>query len=147
MRAVIFDLDDTLFSAEHAVYDGAHELLAILRRLGVRIGALTSGDHRILVRLEEAGLSRHFDYVLCTEHTAYPKDGEGVHLLLQRLGAAAEHAVLVSHAHDDILLGKRAGLYKTIGVSHGPADVADRLREVGADHVVPNIPAVLDVLE
>lgn len=146
MRAVIFDLDHTVFAAEDTVHDGVQELLGILRRLGIRVGGLSSGDHRTLVRIEEAGLSKHFDQLLCADQTLEPKQTAGLRHLLQLLGVAPHEAVLVSHAHSDILLGKDAGLARTIGVTHG-RESALPLQEAGADHVVANMPAILDVLE
>jgi phosphoglycolate phosphatase-like HAD superfamily hydrolase len=144
MQAVIFDLDDTLFTAEDVLHDDVQNLLAILGRLGIKIGALSSGDHRTLVRLDEAGIGKHFDHVICSDHVAEPKAPEAVHHLLQVLHTHPSEAAMVSHAKGDIALGKHAGLAKTIRVSHGPISEYERH---GADHLVENIPAVLDVLE
>jgi phosphoglycolate phosphatase-like HAD superfamily hydrolase len=144
MQAIIFDLDDTLFNAENVLYDDVQNLLAILRRLGIKIGALSSDDHRALVRLDEAGISKHFDHIICSDHIDEPKAPEAVHQLLQALRTQPTDAALVSHAKGDIALGKHAGLAKTIRVSHGPISEHERH---GADHLVENIPAVLDVLE
>ncbi|HSX16702.1 MAG TPA: HAD family hydrolase [Patescibacteria group bacterium] len=145
MQAVIFDLDDTLFAAEGVLHEGVVDLLAILHRLGVKIGALASGDHRVLVRLSEAGIAKHFDNVLCSDHLPEPKDPQGVLRLMNEMGVERHQVALVSHAHRDIVLGKHAGLAKTIRVAHGPA-VADG-HFAPADHIVEDIPGVLDVLE
>ena len=146
MRAVIFDLDHTIFAAENALHDGVKELLVILQRLGIAVGGLSAKDHRVLVRLDEAGIRRHFDQVLCADQTYEPKEAAGVHHMLYLLGAKPEESTLVSHAHSDILLGKDAGLRSAIGISHG-LDSAAPLAEAGADHIVANVPAILDVLE
>ncbi|HSX34214.1 MAG TPA: HAD hydrolase-like protein [Candidatus Saccharimonadales bacterium] len=145
MRAVIFDIDHTIFAAEGAVHDGVRDLLAILRRLGMRIGGLSASDHRALVRLNEAGLTPYFDKLLCADQTVEPKQTSGVHHMLALLQVEAHEAVLVSRAHADILLGKDAGLSRTIGVMHGQDGAP--LHEAGADHVVPNMAAVLEVIE
>jgi phosphoglycolate phosphatase len=146
MRAVIFDLDHTIFTAEQVVHDGVKELLIILQRLGIAVGGLSSDDHRALVRLDEAGLSSYFDKVLCSDQAFEPKETAGVHHMMHLLGARPEDSVLVSHAHSDILLGKDAGVRQTIGVTHGLGSAAP-LSEAGADHIVEDIPAVLDVLQ
>ena len=146
MRAIIFDLDHTIFAAEDAVHEGVQELLDILRRLGIRIGGISAGDHRTLVRLEEAGLSRYFNKLLCADQAFEPKQTHGLQHMLNELGAEPEEAILVSHAHADILLGKDAGVLRTVGITHGSDNIAP-LQEAGADHIVPNFPAVLDVLE
>lgn len=145
MRAVIFDIDHTIFATEGAVHDGVEDLLAILHRLGMRIGGLSASDHRALVRINEAGLTGYFDKLLCADQTLEPKQTAGVYHMLNLLQVPAAETILISRAHADILLGKDAGLYRTIGV-HG-RDSAAPLQEAGADHVVPTIAAVLDVLE
>jgi phosphoglycolate phosphatase-like HAD superfamily hydrolase len=145
MRAIIFDIDHTLFM-DGELREGVADLLVILKQLGLRIGALSSDDHRAIVRLDEAGIRRFFHEVLCSSHIDYPKAAGGVHRLLEKLGVEPHETTLVSHAHADILLGKDAGLVKTIGVTHGSASAA-ALRDAGADHLVDDIPGVLDVLE
>ncbi len=145
MQAVIFDLDTTLFGGEQgALRDGVADLLHILRRLGVRMGAVTAGDHRMLVRLNEAGIRHLFDSVVCADHVAAPKETEGVTCVLKHMGLEAQHAAFVSHNHQDIAAGKGAGVAKTIHITHGTSAGADR---VAADHVVEDVPAILDVLE
>ncbi|HSX00188.1 MAG TPA: HAD hydrolase-like protein [Patescibacteria group bacterium] len=146
MRAVIFDLDHTIFATETVLRDGAKELLAILQRLGIAVGGISSADVRILARLDEVGIRKHFDMVLCSDQVPVPKEVAGVQRMLYLLGAQAEDSIFVSHAHSDILLGKDAGLQRTIGVSHGK-DGGTPLIEAGADRIVGNLPAVLDVLE
>lgn len=146
MHAVIFDIDHTIFDANQALREGVVDLLAILQNLGVKVGALSSKDHRALVHLDEAGIRTYFNEVLCGAHAESPKSVESVHRLLQQLGGDLHQAVFVSHAHADILLGKEAGLAKTIGVSHGIKNAVP-LHQAGADHIISNIPAVLDVLE
>ena len=145
MRAVIFDLDHTVFTADKAVHDGIAELLHILHRLGVKVGALSSDDHRAIVRLDEAGIRHYFDRILCADHIDTPKGLAGMQYLLELLGVEPHEAALVSHAYSDILLGQEAGL-ATIGVAHG-SDNMEPLQHAGADHVVEHIPAVLDVIE
>ncbi|HEV7453637.1 MAG TPA: HAD family hydrolase [Candidatus Saccharimonadales bacterium] len=143
MQAVIFDLDDTIFAAGDMLHEGVAELLTILRRLGVKIGALSSSDHRVLVRLDEAGIRHHFDSVVCSDHAEEPKGTAAVHQLLQNMLVEAHETAMVSHAHSDMVLGKHAGVGKTIRVAHGSANDRDRQ---GADHIIEDIPAVLDVL-
>lgn len=146
MRAVVFDIDYTLFDVEEKLHDGVADLLTILRRLGFRIGALSSNDHRALVRLDEAGIRHFFDAILCTDHVKTPKTKTGLRRVLREMDIRAEHAILVSHAHSDILLGKDVKLQKTIGVTHG-WEQSKPLAKAGADHVVENVSAVLDVVE
>jgi phosphoglycolate phosphatase-like HAD superfamily hydrolase len=145
MRAVVFDLDHTIFDANQVLREGVAELLAILKNLGLQLGAVSNNDHRMLVRLDEAGIRQHFSQVLCSDHTDSPKSALSVRQLTERLGATPQETAMVSHAHADILPGKEAGLAKTIGISHGHLNAVP-LHEAGADHIVFNIPAILDVL-
>jgi phosphoglycolate phosphatase-like HAD superfamily hydrolase len=145
MKAIIFDIDHTIFDGEK-LHEGVADLLAILRNLGINLGALTNEDHRAIVRLDEAGIRHYFADVLCNEQDDQPKSEAALDRLLEHLGSKRDQATLVSHAHADILLGKDAGLAKTIGVSHGAKNTSP-LEEAGADHIVPDIPTVLDVLD
>jgi len=145
MQAIIFDLDHTLFDTNNALHEGVHDLLVLLKRLGVRVGGLTSGDHRVLVRLDEAGIREFFASVLCADHVAAPKVVGGVEYLLELLGVRPHETTMVSHAYSDILLGRDARLKQTVAVSHGVENVKI-LNRSQADHVVKDIPGVLDVL-
>jgi len=145
MRAVVFDIDHTIFDANRALHEGVADLLGILHGLGFEIGALTNNDHRMLVHLDEAGIRNYFSQVLCSDHTEQPKSVESVHRLVRQLGASLDETALVSHAHSDILLGKEVGFGRTVGVSHGYQKSLP-LEEAGADHIVGDIPSVLDVL-
>jgi phosphoglycolate phosphatase-like HAD superfamily hydrolase len=145
MQAVVFDLDHTIFDANQALHEGVADLLAILRNLGVQIGAISTKDHRMLVHLDEAGIRQYFSEVMCSAHSDNPKSTASLYTLMRQMGAQQHQTTLISHAHADILLGKDAKLAKTIGVSHGNLN-AMPLHEAGADHVVANIPEVLDVL-
>ena len=145
MQAIVFDIDHTIFDANQTLREGVIDLFKILRNLGLRIGAISNQDHRALVLLDEAGVRPYFAEVMCSAHSASPKSAASLRALLDKLDAETGQTVLVSHAHADILLGKEATLAKTIGVSHGTKNTAP-LYEAGADHIVANIPAVLDVI-
>lgn len=145
MQAIIFDLDHTIFDANQALHSGVADLLAILNNLGVEVGAVSNKDHRVLVNLDEAGIRNYFSQVLCNAHHESPKSSGALEQLLNKLGAEAGSTAFVSHAHSDILLGKDVGVAKTIGVSHGVDNIAS-LKQAGADYVVSDVPAVLDVL-
>lgn len=146
MQTIVFDIDHTIFDSSKALREGVADLLAILNNLGFRLGAITANDHRALVRLDEAGIRHHFSEVFCSDHGSQPKSITSLHSLLERLGAELHQVTLISHAHADILLGKDAGVAKTIGISHGRENIGP-LTEAGADRVIPSLTSVLDVLE
>ncbi|HSX32306.1 MAG TPA: HAD hydrolase-like protein [Candidatus Saccharimonadales bacterium] len=148
MRIVLFDLDHTLFNATSELHEGVQELLSILQRLGIQVAGISTRDHRVIIQLQQVGIRNFFTQILCIDQHETPKEPAGVHHVLSRLGGKPHQAVLVSHAHADILLGKDVGVYKTIGVSHGnDQKSAAPLFDAGADHVVSDIPSILDVIE
>jgi FMN phosphatase YigB (HAD superfamily) len=144
-RAVIFDLDKTVFATDATLHTDVDALLRILRRLGLKVGAVTSGDHRVLVRLEEAGIRHHFDGIVCTAHIDDPKAPAGMEHLLRSLAVEPQHTTMVSNLDDDMTLAKRAGFVKTIRVVHGPVRTGRVV--IDADYVIEDIATVLDVIE
>lgn len=147
MRAIVFDLDSTLFKNDDTPHEDVASLLAILGQLGYAVGGISSGDHRALVRLDEAGIRKYFTAVICSDHTPTPKDSAGIHLLAEHLGMSLDDSVFISHIYHDVVLAKKAGMRRAIGVAHAPASLTHPLYDAGADHVVHNISAILDVLE
>jgi phosphoglycolate phosphatase-like HAD superfamily hydrolase len=145
MHAIIFDIDHTLFDAEKKLHSGVADLLAILNRLGYKLAAISARDHRAIVQLDEAGISKYFEHALCTAHVAEPKAVAGIIHLLNKMGVQAHQAMLVSHAHADILLAKDAGLAKAVGVSHEVSSV-EPLQQAGADIITEDIPTILGVV-
>jgi phosphoglycolate phosphatase-like HAD superfamily hydrolase len=146
MQAVVFDLDQTIFDANRALREGVAELLEILNKLGLAIGAITNRDHRAIVQLDEAGVRHHFRYIICSDHMPVPKSPGAMERLLARLEVEPHQVVLVSNLYSDIVLGKKSGVAKTVGVSRG-VEHSTVLRAAGADHIVEDIPAVLDVIQ
>lgn len=156
MRAVIFDLGGTLVDTRAEQYDHVldaaplhdhvEELLPILYRLGLKL-ALVTDDTTLLASLDRANMRRYFYSVVTPEHVSQAKPHpEATLLALKHLGVSPHEAVLVGDTTADILAGKSAQIAKTIAVTHGRATAED-LRAAGATHVVPHLPAVLDVLE
>ena len=129
------------------LYDGVGDLLAILRRMGVKIAALTAGNSLTVSCLDRTEIRHHFDVVISADKVTRAKpDPEGLYVALKELGAMPHEAIMVGDSVVDILVGKNAGVKKTIGVSHGFGSV-EALRAAGADHIIHNIPSLLDVLE
>jgi pyrophosphatase PpaX len=129
------------------LFDGVTELLPILRRIGFRIAAVTSGDHRIVDALDYTGIRHYFDIVVTDNHVLNPKPHpEGVLYALQHMGIDPKQAIVVGDSEADIAAGKRAGVEKTVAILHGFGE-AEILRAAGADHLVEDIPSLLDVVE
>lgn len=129
------------------LYQGVDELLPILKRMDVRVAALTAGNHLSTHALKHMGIHHHFDMIVDATRVKKPKpDPEGLHLILRELQVSAHETVMVGDSVVDILVGKNAGVYKTIGVSHGFGSI-QALRDAGADHIIHDVPTLLDVLE
>jgi HAD superfamily hydrolase (TIGR01509 family) len=128
-------------------YDGAKELLPILRRIGVQLAAVTSGDEHELRALDQVGIRQHFGIVIHSGHVTNPRPHpEGIELALRHLGVKPEYAAFVGDMPSDIVAGKRAGLAKTIAITHGFSST-DALVKEAPTHLIEDIPSILDVMD
>lgn len=129
------------------LYQGVDELLPILKRMGLDVAALTAGNKMTVDCLERLGIHHHFDVVIDASHVRRTKpDPEGLQLILQKLGHEPRDVVMVGDTVADIAVGQRAGVGKTVGVAHG-FGLTEALRAAGADHIINDIPSLLDVIE
>ncbi|HYH75372.1 MAG TPA: HAD hydrolase-like protein [Candidatus Saccharimonadales bacterium] len=148
MKTVIFTLEGALLRVgdeQTTLHKGVDELLPILRRLGVRLVAFGPGSEEALSHLERLGAHGHFHHIATDNKLATSPRSDGLQILVNELQALPHEVMIVGDRVADIILGKNAGIQKVIGVSHGQS-TPEALRAAGADHVVHDIPAVLDVL-
>ena len=112
-------------------------------KLGIATSRKSDGALHIL---DNFGLLGHFSAVVGIEHVSDSKpDPEPIHRTLEQLQVPAERAVMVGDTTDDMMAGKRAGL-TTVGVTTGTTSRAE-LIEGGADHVVTELSALVDLVE
>jgi pyrophosphatase PpaX len=129
------------------LYDGVEELLPILKRIGIRVGAVTSGNHHTVGALETMGIKQYFDIIVSAKDVSNPKPHpEGIELVLRHVAVPAHEAAMIGDTTSDIQAGKNANLAKTIAVTHGFGQFED-LQDAGATHIVDDIPSLLDVLD
>ena len=129
------------------LYEGVIELLPILRQVGVRIGAVTSSNEHTVKLLDTLGIRHHFDVIITGHHVKQPKrHAEGILTVLEHLAIKPEDAAMVGDTISDIEAGKRANVAKTIAVTHG-FSTADQLKSANPDHIIDDIPSLLDVLD
>jgi HAD superfamily hydrolase (TIGR01549 family) len=105
--------------------EGAGEVIFILRRRGYRLGVVSSGnERRVLREIEHGGLTESLDVVICYEHTTHKKPHpEGLEVAMRELNCSPDECGYVGDAPEDIEMGKRAGVL-TIGVrSSYPSNV------------------------
>jgi phosphoglycolate phosphatase-like HAD superfamily hydrolase len=126
-------------------YPQAAELLTTLRERGVRIGVLALDSLDTAPHLARLGLLPHIHAIVTPEHLPGRSRTTGVQTLLRQLDTLPYEAIMVGDHPEDIKAGKQAGVYTTIGVTHGFGSPAD-LQAAGADHLVHDMPTLLSVL-
>lgn len=135
-------------SIQHTqLYPGVGELLPIMRRVGIRLAAVTTDDLHSESLLQNIGIHKYFDVIITNERVTHPKPHpDSINKILTQLGISAHETAIVGDMIDDIVAGKNAKLAKTIAVTHGFGTIED-LREAGPDHIIEDIPSLLDVLD
>ena len=125
IKAVCFDLGDTLVAEETVIHDssgrattadvivGAFEVLAAIRKEGYRIGMIANGDSTGAQNIiNSTGLQGHFDAIVISEEVGIEKPCRGIfEVALAKLGVKAENVVMVGNRIDaDILGANRLGM-------------------------------------
>ena len=130
------------------LYPHVIELLPILNRLGVRVGVIAIDNRDTIKHLERLGALPYVQALIPVDRVAHQEEGTrelAIKLALRELDVLPHEAMVVGDMPEDILAGKAAAVYGTVGITHGfGAPVA--LRDAGADHLVQDIPSLLDVL-
>ncbi|HEX3280857.1 MAG TPA: HAD family hydrolase [Pyrinomonadaceae bacterium] len=111
---------------------GAGETINELKRKGYRLGIVSSGTERRVVReMTQLGLENVFEIAVCNEQMTNKKPHpEGLETALRSLSCKCEHAAYIGDSPEDIEMGRRANML-TVGVrsdyptswkleSHGP---------------------------
>lgn len=129
------------------LYPGTAELLPILRRLGWRLAAWTPSDERMTAALQNANVRHLFDEIVTGEHvTNHKPHPEGIHEVLRRLQATPDQVVVIGDTVSDIEAARRANVRKVVAVTHGFGGM-DVLKASNPDHIIDDIPSLLDVVE
>lgn len=123
----------------HEVYDPRIQVFSwadeILTGMSSRhqLSVLTSStSYSIMPSLEP--IANHFLHIITNDHVTNVKpDPEGIHLIMERVGASASETIMIGDTHADILAGKNAGV-KTIGVTWGMMR-ADELSKFNPDMI------------
>lgn len=133
---------------EHMIhgFDGVSELLAELKRRGVRQAIASSKRSGPLTR-QVAGLgwSSIFEILVTPDEVAKAKpDPESIHLILARLGVDPGDAVMVGDTPFDLDMARRAGI-RSVAVGHGFYG-EEALAELGPMAYAPDTAALKDIL-
>lgn len=137
----------TRLLAERGVhaFPGALKYVRAARERGLAIGVVTSSANATRV-LESAGLSDFVDALvdgrtLAAEGMPGKPAADAFLACAEKLDVAAQRAAVYEDAVSGIQAGVRGGFGRVIGIDR--ADQADRLREAGADVVVPDLAELL----
>jgi HAD superfamily hydrolase (TIGR01509 family) len=123
--------------------DGAGETVTELHRRGYRLGIVTSGNHcRVTRELEDTGLARMFQAVVCTEHIQNKKPHpEGLEQAIRLIGSSPRECSYIGDAPEDILMGKNACVHTVAVRSAYPT--SKNLSSTGPDIHLDNISELL----
>ncbi len=102
-------------------------LFTALRREGVAIGVATMDDHaNAVAALEQLGVRDLVDVVIGSDDVAHPKPAPD---MVERFAAAAalatQDVIMVGDSPIDLMMGRAAGVARTVGVLTGPSDHDD----------------------
>ncbi|MGZ6193139.1 MAG: HAD family hydrolase [Syntrophales bacterium] len=125
-------------------YPYTRDVLATLRGRGMRLGVITRNCLKA-VETVFPDIARCVDTIVTRDDTDLVKPNPAhVEIVLSRLGAQPDEAILVGDHPTDIIAG-RAARMRTAGVLAGRTQ-KDKFTEAGADHIVADIRAVIDLL-
>ena len=125
---------------------GAYEVLATLKKRGLKIGLFTLNSSAVAVNvLKRLGISRFFDVMVARDLVEGVKPNPA-HLsrVLEELGVRPEEAAVVGDTPFDIRCAKKVGAL-AIGITTGRA-TEEELRRAGADFIIRYLSELLPLL-
>ena len=127
-------------------YPGVVDLVASLKRRGIRLGVVTNKPESTARQLIEHFFSDSFDLVCGGREGAILKPDPRESLaVVERLGASPETTVFIGDTPVDVRTGKNMGASLTVGVTWGFRTREELLRS-GADTVIESADALLELL-
>jgi len=147
MRDEYLAIYDTVFMRSPVLLDGIAELLQAIENKGLKWGIVTNKPGRFTRRLiESMGLEKRAACVVSGDDAPKPKPSpETLLLACNQIGVSPQHCLYVGDAERDIQAGKAAGL-KTVVALFGYIDVTDKPYEWGADALIGEPKALLDLI-
>ena len=147
MRDEYLAIYDTVFMRSPELLEGIAELLQAIENKGLKWGVVTNKPGRFTRRLiESMGLDKRAVCVVSGDDAAKPKPSpETLLLACSQIGVSPQHCLYVGDAERDIQAGKAAGL-KTVVALFGYLDVTDKPYEWGADALIGEPKALLDLI-
>ncbi|MBI3859265.1 MAG: HAD family hydrolase [Thaumarchaeota archaeon] len=142
----VLDRSELRTVAEARVFSGAAEALGKLKRMSLRLAAVTnSGRLAATEALRRSGLENYLEFVITRDDVGEMKpDPEGLKLAMQRLALPAGDVIFVGDSLMDVETAKRAGV-RIVSVSTGNYS-AERLGKEGPDHILGSVAELSSVV-
>lgn len=128
-------------------FDAVTPTLHDLRAAGHRLALWTGRAHGVVESLEAAMVDTTL-FEMIVDPVTVPvgkPDPAGIRHIMTSLNVPASDVIMVGDAAVDIIAGKRAGVGRTVGLTHG-FGTRDELERAGADSVVDVFPHVLPAI-
>lgn len=126
-------------------YPGVYELLRGFKESGIKMAVATGKSRRGLDRVMALTETRHyFDVTRCADETQSKPHPLMIEQILDTLGVAPEHSIMVGDTEYDLNMANNAGI-KSVGVSYG-AHSKDRLLACNPHAVINHVSQLSDFL-
>lgn len=128
--------------------EGAEATLKGCRKRGLRLAVVSNFDRRLEDILVGFGLREHFDFVLTSEATGWPKPDPRIFREALRL-AHVEPAVAAhigDSYHCDYRGAQAVGMHSFLVIGPGPLD-SEVKDSVPQEHILPSLPHLLPALD
>ena len=143
--AIYREIFETFAIPAITVFPGVEEVLATLAARGVPMAVASSrGQHSLEGLMQHLGLDRYIplSFVFGVETAARPKPAPDIlYVILGKLGAKPEEALVVGDTTFDIEMGRAAGCF-TCAVSYGNQS-ADQLAGASPDYLLDDLRKLL----
>lgn len=133
---------------------GAAETLGELRRRGFHLGIVSNADEdQLALMVENFGFDAHFDAMLCSETARSCKPDAGIfRKALEQAGCAPAEAVFVGDTPLHDIAGARAVGMRTVLILEDTPMLARAATTAGsdtggADHVIRELPELLEIIQ
>lgn len=129
------------------IFPGVKEVLTELKEKQIKLGIVTSKIRVTALRgLQLFNLDSYFDIIIAMEDTTIHKPNpEPVLLAMDRLGASAEHCLMVGDSPHDLVSAQKAGI-DTAAVKWSNLPLQSLL-EVGPTYVLDSMQDLLAIVE
>lgn len=125
-------------------YPYIFEVVNKIKKLGIKVGVVTSRRTNTKQTLEAGNLGGLFDVIITADQVSHHKPNpEGLHLALKKLKVKYSETLFVGDAAVDVEMGKKAKV-KTVGVTWGFG--GKNIKKSKPDYIIDDIKELLTFL-